>query len=129
MNNDFKISETFHASAEAIYKAWLSTQGHTAMTGSPAKMNGTLNGDFTAWDGYIWGMILDLQENKKIVQAWRTGEFPENAEDSLVEVLFEEANGKTKITISHSNIPEGQMENYRQGWEDFYFKPMREYFG
>ncbi|WKZ34811.1 MAG: SRPBCC family protein [Anaerolineales bacterium] len=129
MKNEFKISETFNASAETIYRAWLSTEGHTSMTGSPAKMNGTLNGDFTAWDGYIWGMILELQENRKIVQAWRTGEFPENAEDSHVEVLFEEANGTTKITISHSNIPEGQMENYRQGWEDFYFKPMKEYFG
>jgi activator of HSP90 ATPase len=42
---------------------------------------------------------------------------------------LEETNGKTKVTLIHSNIPEGQADGYKQGWEDFYFKPMREYFG
>jgi len=25
-------------------------------------------------------------------------------------------------------IPDGQGENYKQGWKDFYFKPMKKYF-
>lgn len=129
MKNEFTISETFNTSAEAIYQAWTSTQGHTLMTGSPAKVDGRLNGEFTAWDGYIWGVFLELEANKRIRQAWRTGEFPEDAEDSLVEILLEETDGKAKLTLVHTNIPAGQSENYKQGWEDFYFKPMREYFG
>lgn len=129
MENNFTLSETFHASAETIYKAWLSTQGHTLMTGSPAKVHGHVNGEFTAWDGYIWGTFLELEENQRIVQAWRTGEFPEDAEDSRVEVLLEENDGKTKLVIHHTNIPEGQAESYKTGWHDFYFKPMKEYFG
>lgn len=129
MQNEFTVSETIHASAETIYAAWLSTQGHTLMTGSPAKVNGTVNGEFTAWDGYIWGTFLELEPNRRILQAWRTGEFPDDAADSRVEVLLEEINGKTKVTLIHSNIPAGQADDYKQGWEDFYFKPMREYFG
>ena len=129
MKNEFTVSETLGTSAETIYTAWLSTQGHTLMTGSPAKVDGRVKGEFTAWDGYIWGTFLELEVNKRILQAWRTGEFPEEADDSQVEVLLEEANGKTKVTLIHTNIPEGQAERYKQGWEDFYFKPMREYFG
>ena len=128
MENSFTLTAEFNTSAETIYKAWISTQGHTLMTGSPAKVNGAVNGEFTAWDGYIWGTFLDLTPNKRILQVWRTGEFPEDAEDSLVEILFEETGGKTKLTLTHTNIPAGQSESYRQGWEDFYFKPMREYF-
>ena len=30
--------------------------------------------------------------------------------------------------LTHTDLPEGQIESYRQGWEAFYFKPMREYF-
>jgi activator of HSP90 ATPase len=129
MDNKFTLTSTFNAGTETLYNAWLSTQGHTLMTGSPARVDGRENGEFTAWDGYIWGAFLELEENKRIVQSWRTSEFPEGAEDSRVEVLLEEAEGKTKLTLIHTNIPESQTESYRQGWEDFYFKPMREYFG
>lgn len=128
MKNEFTLSEAFHASAETLYKAWLSTQGHTRMTGSPAKVDGLVNGNFSAWDGYIWGTFLELEPNNRIVQNWRTSEFPEEAEDSVVEILLEEQDGKTKLTLIHTNIPDGQMQGYQTGWEEFYFKPMREYF-
>lgn len=129
MKNEFVLSETFNTNAAAIYNAWLSTQGHTLMTGSPAKVNGHAKGDFTTWDGYIWGTFLDLEPNKRIVQLWRTGEFPDDAEDSRVEILLEETNGKTKLTLRHTHMPEDQIESYKTGWLDFYFKPMKEYFG
>jgi activator of HSP90 ATPase len=127
MSNEFTLSINLPVTAEAIYKSWLSTPGHSAMTGSPAKVDGRKGGDFTAWDGYIWGTFLELEKNKKIVQTWRTSEFPEAAEDSHVEVLLEEKNGKTTLTLVHTNIPQGQ-DSYKQGWEDFYFKPMKEHF-
>jgi activator of HSP90 ATPase len=128
MKNDFTLTATFNAKPQAIYKAWLSTQGHTLMTGSPAKVDGRTGGDFTAWDGYIWGTFLELDENKRIVQVWRTAEFTEEHEDSHVEVLLEEVNGGTKLTLVHTKVPEGQ-DGYIKGWEDFYFTPMKEYFG
>ena len=129
MKNEFTLTAEFNTSTDKIYKAFLSTQGHTLMTGSPAKVDGKANGDFTAWDGYIWGTFLELEENKRITQAWRTSEFPEEAPDSRVEILLEETNGKTKLTLVHTNIPAGQEDSYKKGWEDFYFKPMREFFG
>ena len=128
MKGHFTLKVTIHAKAETIYKAWLSTEGHSAITGSPAKVDGTVNGDFTAWDGYIWGMFLELEPNRRILQTWRTGEFPSEAEDSVVEILLNEERGKTKLTLNHSNIPEGQTDNYKTGWDDFYFKPMKAYF-
>jgi activator of HSP90 ATPase len=106
----------------------LSTKGHAAMTGSAAKVTGKVGGKFSAWDGYIFGTTLELTPNERILQAWRTSEFPEDAPDSRVEIIFEEASTGTKITLAHSNMPEDQADDYRQGWEDFYFKPMKEYF-
>lgn len=129
MKNEFTLIVTVHAKAETIYKAWLSTEGHSAITGSPAKVDGTVDGDFAAWDGYIQGMFLELEPNRRILQAWRTAEFPSETEDSLVEILLEEELGKTKLTLKHWNIPDGQAESYKTGWEDFYFKPMKVYFG
>ncbi len=128
MKNEFTLFETFKAKPEQIYRAWLSSEGHTAMTGSPAKVDGRVRGEFTAWEGYIWGTFLELEENRRILQTWHTSEFPEGADDSGVEILLEEADGGTKLTLIHTQIPEGQSESYEKGWEDFYLKPMREFF-
>ena len=128
MKNGFTITDMFPVRASEIYEAWLSSEGHAAMTGSPAQVDGTIGGNFNAWDGYISGSTLDLIPNQSIVQAWRTTEFPEEALDSHLEILLEEVEGGTKVTLSHSDMPDDQVDSYRQGWQDFYFKPMRDYF-
>ncbi len=124
----FTVSTVLPSSAEEIFNAWLSTEGHAAMTGSPAKVEPRVGGTFSAWDDYIFGKTLELKPYARIVQAWRTTEFPEESADSRVELLLEAVEGGTKITLIHSEIPEGQADGYKQGWEDFYFKPMKEYF-
>ena len=126
--NEFELSVIFPATAEEIFDGWLSSEGHAAFTGSPAKVEGGSGGKFTAWDGYIWGATLETERPRRIVQAWRTSEFPEESPDSRVEILLEKVKGGTRLTLKHTNIPEGQVEGYKQGWDDFYFKPMREHF-
>ena len=128
MNNAFTLSETIQAEPTEIYEAWLSSEGHTSMTGSPAQVDGNVGGKFSAWDGYIFGTTLELTPNQRILQSWRTSEFPEDALDSHVEVLLEKFDGETRITLIHTDMPENQVDSYRQGWEDFYFKPMKKHF-
>lgn len=129
MKNGFTLTTVIPATPAEVYQAWLSTKGHTAMTGSAAKVDGQIGGKFTAWDGYIFGSTLALEPDQRIAQAWRTSEFPDEAPDSLVEITLKETKSGTKITLTHSQIPAGQEDSYRQGWEDFYFKPMQAYFG
>ncbi|MEO5886101.1 MAG: SRPBCC family protein [Anaerolineales bacterium] len=129
MKNGFTISDIIPAQASEIYEAWLNSEGHAAMTGSAAQVDGKVGGKFKAWDGYIFGTTLDLTPNQRIVQAWRTSEFPDDTLDSRVEILLEEVEAGTKLTFIHSDMPEGQVESYRRGWNDFYYKPMKAYFG
>ena len=124
----FTISTILPATPEQIYNAWLSSEGHSRMTGSPAEVKGEIDGSFKAWDGYIWGKTLELEPYRRIVQAWRTSEFPADSLDSRVEIQFEETKGGTKITLIHTNIPDEQGDSYKGGWEEFYFSPMRAYF-
>jgi len=128
MKNGFTLSEIIPAKPSEIYEAWLSSEGHTAMTGSPAKVDGNVGGKFSAWEGYIFGTTLELTLNQRIVQTWRTSEFRDEAPDSHLEVLLEEVAQGTKVKLIHRDMPEDQVDSYRQGWEDFYFKPMKEYF-
>lgn len=128
MKTQFTISTLMPASPERVFKAWLSSTGHTAMTGSPAKVTPRVGGSFSAWDGYITGKTVELKPYSRIVQAWRTSEFATKDPDSKIEITLAEAKGGTKLTLKHTNIPEGQAESYESGWDESYFVPMREYF-
>ena len=128
MLETIQLSATLPASPEQIYRDWLSSTGHTALTGSPAEVDPAIGGRFTAWDGYIEGTNIELEPYRRILQAWRTSEFPTGSPDSRLEVLLEAVEGGTRLTINHSHIPEGQGAMYAQGWQDFYFSPMRAYY-
>lgn len=128
MKTSFTVSTVMPASAERIYKAWLNSEEHAAFTGSAARIDPAVGGTFSAWDGYITGKNTQLEPYTRIIQSWRTTEFPEQAPDSRLEILLKTVPEGTKITLKHSQIPEGQAEEYRQGWEEFYFSPMQAYF-
>ncbi|UCC76687.1 MAG: SRPBCC domain-containing protein, partial [Anaerolineales bacterium] len=111
----FEVSEWFAATPEAIYAAWLSSDEHSKMTGSPARVSNRIGEDFQAWDGYIKGRNVELERPRRIVQHWRTTEFAESDPDSLLEILLAAEGGGTRVTIRHSDLPEHGMQ-YRQGW-------------
>ncbi len=128
MAESLKMSVDLPVKPEAVYKAWLSSEEHGAFTGSPAQIDPGVGQEFMAWDGYIQGKTLILEPFRRIVQSWRTTEFPEGSPDSHLEVLIEPAKGGSRLTLVHTEIPDGQSQMYREGWEDFYFQPMTEYF-
>lgn len=127
MKNGLEISAVFPASVEMLYTAWLSSRGHSALTGSKAEVDHQIGGKFTAWDGYISGTTVELENFKRIVQKWRSTDFPEGSPDSRLEVRFEEVEGGTEITLIHTGLPEGTEDETLKGWKDYYFKPMKKF--
>ena len=127
MNIEFEISDVLPATPEVVYSAWLSSEEHSKMTGSPANVSALVGEGFEAWDGYIQGKNLELDPPRRILQSWRTTEFEESEEDSVLKIIFEEVGEGTKVSIFHSKLPEHGMQ-YQQGWVDAYFVPMKEYF-
>jgi len=127
MSIKFEVSDLFPATPESVFNAWLDSDEHSRMTGGQAKVSTIVGETFEAWDGYIQGKNLKLESPIRILQNWRTSEFMESEEDSLLEILLESEGNGTRITIRHSNLPEHGM-HYQQGWIDAYFDPMKEYF-
>ena len=126
--NRFTVTTELPASPMAVYETWIDSDQHSEMTQSPATASGEIAGIFTAHDGYINGINLELDAGERILQTWRTSQFEDDDPDSSIEVTFKASSTGTLVTLSHWNIPEGQAEGYQSGWEDFYFTPMQEYF-
>jgi uncharacterized protein YndB with AHSA1/START domain len=128
MPDEFTTSAFIPALPMAVYLAWLDGAKHSEMTGADAHVEAAIGGPYDAWDGYIHGTTLALDPGRRIVQRWRTAEFPGDAPDSTIELtLTPEGNG-SRLSIKHTGIPEGQGKLYESGWQDHYFRPMQEYF-
>lgn len=127
MKEQLNLQEVFNCSAAELFQAWLSSEGHSAMTGGEAEIDDQVGTAYTTWDGYIFGKNLEITPHSKIVQTWRTSEFTESDEDShLVIELEDQANG-CLLKLTHTNIPEGQTQ-YLEGWKEHYFEPMAAHF-
>ena len=128
MKESFTLKTTFSVKPPVIYKAWLSSKGHSAMTGGGEATCTDREGDtFSAWDGYISGTNVRLARNKEIVQTWRTSEFADSDKDSELIIRLTETKEGCELVLIHNNIPGGQPD-YEQGWIDHYFTPMKQYF-
>lgn len=98
------------------------------MTGARATIKAEEGSNFTAWEGYISGEIMGLEPESRIVTTWRTDEFPEDADDSQVEILLRDSTQGCQFTLRHTNIPAGDGQKYFDGWQEYYVKPMTAYF-
>jgi uncharacterized protein YndB with AHSA1/START domain len=124
----FTLTASIPATPEEIYEAWLDSLAHSEMTGGEANMSDQIGADVSAWDGYISGRNLELIPSGRIVQSWRTSEFDDEDEDSVVTVVLERVGSETLLTLEHRNVPDGRRSYEEGGWESNYFEPMVAYF-
>ena len=111
-----------------VYEAFVDAKKHSAFTGSKATGQGKVGRKFTAWDGYISGKFLKLEKGKRIVQEWVTTEWPKGFPPSRFELTLKEVRGDTEISVTHSNVPAEQVKDLKEGWNESYWKPLKEYF-
>lgn len=116
------------ATSHEVYNAFIDPKKHSEFTGSKATGKPNVGSKFSAWDGYITGKYLELEEGKKIIQHWITTDWPQDFPPSKLELTFEDLENKTEIKMVHSDIPVNQEADLRQGWIDFYWKPLKDYF-
>lgn len=115
------------ASPSEIYEALTDPKKHSRFTGSPASGTQRAGREFTAWDGYITGKNIVLQKGKRIVQDWRTSEWPEGYPPSRLELTLSAKGDGTQLLMRQSAVPLEQLDNYRSGWIESYWEPLKAY--
>jgi activator of HSP90 ATPase len=118
-------SITFKANLHEVYEALMDSRKHARFTGAQARISRKAGGKFTAYDGYIEGVNLNLVPDKKIVQSWRGSDWPEN-HYSMATFSLKKCKNGTRLTFTQSGVPDQYYHDISQGWRDYYWKPMKE---
>jgi uncharacterized protein YndB with AHSA1/START domain len=113
---------------DAVYEALMTTKGHRAFTGAPARISPRVGGSFMAWGGYIHGKNVKLVPGKRIVQTWRPTDatWPRTYYSKVTYALARSARG-TRLTFTHSGVPREHVGHLSSGWKKSYWTPLTRY--
>lgn len=120
------LRKTIHIKVprEEIFNAMTNPLTLELWTGYPASIEARPGGRFTMFDGDISGRIKTLEPPSLIEQVWNFGD---QEEESLVRIELFEENGKTRVELSHVNIPDEAFENIDTGWKHYYLEALKSY--
>ncbi len=120
-------SITFDAAPREIYETLLDSRRVSRLTGTKNTISRRVGGGFSMFDGEVEGKNLELEPAKKIVQSWRHCQecWPEG-HYSKVTISLKKVDGKTRLSFTHSGVPDKCYETLKKGWHDWYWKLIKE---
>ena len=114
-------------SPHELYEAFMDSKKHSKFTESKAKVSREIGGNFSIYEGEINGENVELIQDEKIVQKWRgEGENWPKGYYSTITLMFELVDDGTLIKFTHADIPEGAYESVKEGWDEYYWEPLKE---
>lgn len=81
--------------------------------------------EFSLWGGDITGKNLEFIQDKKVVQEWYFGE---QSEKSIVTISITNDGENSIVTVEHTNIPDEDFDDIAEGWREYYFDAIMNFF-
>jgi uncharacterized protein YndB with AHSA1/START domain len=117
----------FNAKPEDVYEYLTNARKLSNITGGKSSNAAKVGGKFSAYDDYIQGTNEELAPGKKIVQKWSCADFPKDHK-STVTIIFKKVGEKQcEIDFTQENVPDDLYEDLSQGWNEFYWEPIKDY--
>ena len=123
-NKTIRQVVNFDIPPHEVYELLMESKKHSQLTGSHANISRKVGGKFTAYDGYIDGVNLEIIEDKKIVQKWRGSDWPQG-HYSIATFELKKSNSGTKLIFTQTDVPEEQYEPISQGWFEHYWNKIK----
>jgi activator of HSP90 ATPase len=121
----FKKAFKINAEPSDVYSALTNPYTIELWTGYPAVMNTEPGSEFSLWEGDITGKNLEFIQDKKIVQEWYFGD---QLQKSVATITITPDRENSVITVEHSNIPDEEFNNIAEGWREYYFDAISNFF-
>ena len=105
------------APVEKVWEALTVPEAIEKWGGGPSKMMAEELSEFELWGGDIHGKNTEVVENKKLVQDWYSGDWPN---PSRVAFVLTPKDGGTLVSLVHENVPDEESEDIAYGWNRYY---------
>lgn len=115
------------ATPKQIYAALMNGKKHSQFTGEPAKIRAKAGAAFSCYDGYITGVTLEFKPGRRIVQAWRSQDWPDGHYSIVTFALAKKSGGRTQLSFTQVGVPAEDYAKKNQGWRTHYWQPLKKF--
>ena len=115
------------ATAKEIYDALMNGKKHSQFTGEPAKVRAKAGAAFSCYGDYITGITLELKPGKRIVQAWRSRDWPEGHYSIVTFALAKKSGGRTQLRFTQVGVLADDYADKNKGWRTHYWQPLKKF--
>jgi uncharacterized protein YndB with AHSA1/START domain len=122
MSKVIKQEYLIKAPLEKVWEALTEPKIIDSWGGGPSKMKATQNYEFSLWGGDIHGKNIKVVKGKTLKQEWYSGKWQK---PSIATFDLSEMDGKTKVVLTHTDVPESEIKDISDGWKDYYLGPMQ----
>ncbi len=127
MTKNIQHRVTIRATPAQVFEALMDGKKHAAFTGEPASITGREGGRFTCYGDYIRGFNLELEAGKRIVQAWRSRDWPNGLYSIVTFNLSSDGRNGTVLRFSQIGVPAGDYGRKNKGWRTHYWEPLKRF--
>lgn len=125
MCKTIKQKVVFKTSPQFVYKMLASSESQTQWSGKKAKISKKTGGVFSLYNGDFTGLNVELVPGKRIVQAWRSKEFPEGIFSMVTFNLVSRKATSTELILTHRGVPKELIPGIEEVWRKLYWDKMR----
>jgi activator of HSP90 ATPase len=126
VTNSIHQEISFKSNPQSVYDALVNATKFSAFSGAPAEFTKEAGGAVSCFGGMISGRFVELVPDKRIVQAWRAGNWPEGVY-SIIKIELEPQGSGTKLTLDQTGFPDDNREHLDAGWHKMYWEPLKKY--
>jgi activator of HSP90 ATPase len=120
-------SVRFSSTSQELYDIYIDPKRHAEVTGGEVKISSKPGSKFRAFDGALTGGMLYTVPGQLVVQRWRSKMFFDDDHDSILILRFVQEAKRGRIDLVHANVPKQDNLGVSQGWEKYYWRPLRVY--
>ena len=117
----------FNLPPKKLFQFYMDSKLHTKLIGSKSLVSKDAGSTFSAFGGDLKGKMLSVKTNQMITQTWRGSDWAKDELDSILVLVFREVEGGTELEMTHANVPDREAEGVKKGWNDYYWKPWKDY--
>ena len=110
------------APIKKVWKALVDPKIIEQWGAGPAKMSERVGEEFSLWGGDIHGKNIEVGINKKLVQEWYSGNWPE---PSIAKFTLKASKGTTLLELTHKDVPDNEAKEIDEGWDLYYLGPVK----
>jgi activator of HSP90 ATPase len=125
MCKTIKQRARFKLEPEQVYQLLVDSKQHSRLTGQKAIIGSKVGSAFSTHDGRVNGILVDLVPGRRVVQAWRSKDFPVGAYSMASFELSRTKDGGTDLVLTHRGVPKTLIPTVEIDWRTTYWNKIR----